>query len=100
MTRRSASGSNQMDDSPGANRPLEARMRGSRRTDAMGAVASLPPPAFGVSAEEWWAWITARPNLLLAGDGTVTSQIVGALWPALQEPVWITSAAPLSLPSS
>jgi hypothetical protein len=63
-------------------------------------VASAPPTISGVSAEEWRVLATARPNLLLVGDAVVTSKILRALRPMLQEPVWVTAAAPLSLPSS
>ena len=43
---------------------------------------------------------TARPNLLFVGDETVTAEMLGTLWPVLQEPVWMTMGAPLSLPSA
>jgi sigma-54-interacting transcriptional regulator len=59
-----------------------------------------PPLVPGVSAEEWRVLITARPNLLLVGDEAVTSEFLGALLPALQEPLWVTTAARLSLPTS
>src|SRR5438046_9318703 len=59
-----------------------------------------PPSVLGVSTEEWRALITARPNLLLVGDEAITSACLRVLWPTLQEPVWLTTGAPLSLPAS
>jgi len=49
---------------------------------------------------QWWAVIRPRPNLLLMGDKRVSAEILGALWPVLREPVWMTTAAPLSLPAA
>lgn len=79
---------------PSARRPAQ------QTPDATGAVALLPPPVFGVCAEEWRALSTTRTNLLLVGDEASTSAFLRALLPTLQEPVWMTAAAPLSLPSS
>jgi hypothetical protein len=69
-------------------------------TEATGDVASPPPRVLGVCSEEWHGLLMARPNLLLVGDEAVTSEFLGALLPTLQEPVCVTTAARLSLPSS
>ncbi len=76
------------------------RRRSQPATEKTGGVASPAPTNVGVSSEEWRVLFTARPNLLLVGDEAVTSEVLQALRPALQKPVWVTSAAPLSLPSS
>jgi len=68
------------------------------RTGSLGV--STPPPGFGVSAMDWEVLFTAHLNLLFVGDETVTAEMIDALLPVLREPVWTTTAAPLSLPSA
>ncbi|MGB7219477.1 MAG: PA2169 family four-helix-bundle protein [Vicinamibacterales bacterium] len=76
------------------------RRRFQTAAEATERVASPTPPVRGVSSEEWRILVTARPNLLLVGDRAVTRKLLRALFPALQEPVWATTGASLTLPVS
>jgi hypothetical protein len=53
-----------------------------------------------VCLDDAHALLATRANLLLSGAEAATAQVLRSLRPELRQPVWETSAAPFSLPST